>query len=566
MGLNAALSMAKQSMEVFSTGIQVAGQNIANAGTPGYIRENMVLNPSDPYRQGALVTGTGVEISGIQQQIDLFLETRIHSANTEFSAINERDTIYKQLESEIRELSDGDLSTGLNDFLSKLNNVVNQPSSIPDREFVVNEAEKFAAEINSLRQRINDLRQTQSVNVENTVKEANELIDKIVDLNPKISKLEASGLLESDAGALRTERYDALNRLSELIPVRFRERSDGAIDVFTGSDYLILAGTSQKLTVETDTDKGVVVQEVLLSRTNSNISRTGSELKRIIEGRDDILGGFVDQLDTYASNLIYGFNKIHASGEGTAGFESLTSASTALDPSAALNSAQSGIPFQPTHGSFQIKVTNKSTGVTSTATINVDLDGIGADTSLNDLASALNGVANLNSSVSTDGRLNISADSDYEFRFSNDTSGALAAIGINTLFTGSDSSDIGINSVVRDNQQFLAMGQGGGPSDGSNAVALAAFSEQPIESLGGVSLDDYYDKVVSNIAQSSASEGAMSQGAQTFRDSLQNQREQYSGVSIDEETINVMKFQRAFQAAARLVSTVDELYTILLQI
>ncbi len=566
MGLNATLSMAKQSLEIFGTGIQVAGQNISNAGTPGYIREELVLNAADPFRQGALVLGTGVEISGIQQQIDLFLETRIHTANTDFSSISERNSIYKQLESELRELSDGDLSTGLNDFLATINNVVNQPGSIPDREFVVNEAEKFAAEILSLRTRVDGLREVQSINVENLVKEANELIDQITNLNPKISKLEASGLLQSDAGALRTQRYAALNRLSELIPIRYRERTDGAIDVFTGSDYLILAGTSQKLTLQTDTDRGVVVHEVLLSQTNSNISRTGGELKGIIEGRDDILGGFVDQLDTYASNLIFEFNKIHASGEGTAGFEQLTSASRALDTSATLNSAQSGLPFQPTHGSFQIKVTNKTTGQTNTSTINIDLDGIGADTTLNSLSSAIGGVANLSSSISTDGYLSISAASDYTFQFSNDTSGALAAIGINTLFTGSGSTDIGINSVVKQNQQFLATGQGGGPSDGSNAVLLAAFAENPIDSLGNISLDSFYEKVISSVSQASASEAALAEGAQAFRDSLMGQREQFSGVSIDEETINVLTFQRAFQSAARLVSTIDELFTILLNI
>ncbi|WP_299462712.1 flagellar hook-associated protein FlgK [uncultured Gimesia sp.] len=558
--------MAKQSLEIFGTGIQVAGQNISNAGTPGYIREELVLNAADPFRQGALVLGTGVEISGIQQQIDLFLETRIHTANTDFSSIDERNSIYKQLESELRELSDGDLSTGLNEFLATINNVVNQPGSIPDREFVVNEAEKFAAEILSLRTRVDGLREVQSINVENLVKEANELIDQITNLNPKISKLEASGLLQSDAGALRTQRYTALNRLSELIPIRYRERTDGAIDVFTGSDYLILAGTSQKLTLQTGTDRGVVVHEVLLSRTNSNISRTGGELKGIIEGRDDILGGFVDQLDTYASNLIFEFNKIHASGEGTAGFEQLTSASRALDTSATLNSTQSGLPFQPTHGSFQIKVTNKTTGQTNTSTINIDLDGIGADTTLISLSSAIGGVANLSSSVSTDGYLSISAAADYTFQFSNDTSGALAAVGINTLFTGSDSTDIGINSVVKQNQQFLATGQGGGPSDGSNAVLLAAFAENPIDSLGNISLDSFYEKVVSSVSQASASEAALAEGAQAFRDSLMGQREQFSGVSIDEETINVLTFQRAFQSAARLVSTIDELFTILLNI
>ncbi len=566
MGLNATLAMAKQSLEIFGTGIQVAGQNISNAGTPGYIREELVLNAADPFRQGALVLGTGAQISGIQQQIDLFLETRIHSANTEYSSIQERNLIYKQLESELRELSGGDLSTGLNDFLATINNVVNQPNSIPNRDFVINEAEKFATEISSLRLRVNELREVQSVNVENLVKEANELIDTIVDLNPKISRLEASGLLQSDAGGLRTQRYTALNRLSELVPVRYRERNDGAIDVFTGSDFLVLAGTSQKLTLQTDTDRGVVVHEVLLSQTNSTISRTGGELKGIVEGRDDILGGFVDELDTYTSNLIFEFNKIHASGQGTAGFEQLTSASRALDPTVTLNSTQSGLPFQATHGSFQIKVTNKTTGLTNTSTINVDLDGIGADTTLNSLSAAIGGVANLSSTVTTDGHLTINASSDFEFQFANDTSGALATIGINTLFMGSNSNDIQINSVIKQNQQFLATGQGGGPSDGSNAVLLAAFAENPIGALGGINLDGYYEKIVGNVAQSSASEAALSEGAQAFRESLFGQREQFSGVSIDEETINVLKFQRAFQSAARLVSTVDELFTILLNI
>ena len=129
----------------------------------------------------------------------------------------------------------------------------------------------------------------------------------------------------------------------------------------------------------------------------------------------------------------------------------------------------------------------------------------------------------------------------------------------------------GILSAYRDNAAVLAGSRGGSielhnhPGIRST-VALAAFSQQPIESLGGITLDEYYDKVVSSIAQSSASEGALAEGAQTFRDSLKNQREQFSGVSIDEETINVMKFQRAFQSAARLVSTIDELFTILLQI
>ena len=101
MGLNSALSTATRSLQVFSAGIEVAGQNIANAGTPGYIREELILDPNQPYARGRLVFGTGVLATGIQQQIDVFLETRIHTANSDASAAGARDSIYRQLQSEI---------------------------------------------------------------------------------------------------------------------------------------------------------------------------------------------------------------------------------------------------------------------------------------------------------------------------------------------------------------------------------------------------------------------------------------------------------------------------------
>ena len=85
MGLTAALAMASRSLQVFSTGIEVSGQNIANAGTPGYIREEILLVPNAPFQSGNLIFGTGVTVAGIQQQIDVFLESRLHTANSEVS-------------------------------------------------------------------------------------------------------------------------------------------------------------------------------------------------------------------------------------------------------------------------------------------------------------------------------------------------------------------------------------------------------------------------------------------------------------------------------------------------
>jgi len=565
MGLDAALQIGARSLEIFSTGIQVSGQNVSNANTPGYIREEMRLDPSDPYRKNGLVFGTGVEIGGIRQSIDLFLEKRLHNANSDYEAADARRLLFEQLQIEINELGSNDLSTQINDFLSAVNEVNNQPESPALRSLVAVQGETLANEIVMLRDRINSLRQSQSVKVESLVVEANGLIDEIARLNPQISKMEASGLLQSDAGSLRSQRYAALNRLSEIIPVRFSEREDGAIDLYTGTDYLVLTGSTQHLQMNQYGDRDVVIHDIVLSRTDSKLGySTGvsGELLGVIQGRDEVLGGYIDELDQMTSTMIYEFNKIHSSGEGLAGFSEVSALEGVSDPNAVLNAA--GLSFNPEHGSFDLKVQNKLTGITETTNISIDLDGIGTDSTLESVRAAIDAVDNITATITPDGRLEIQTSEEYEFRFSNDSSGFLASVGINTFFTGNDSSNIGMNDIVKNDARFFASGQGAGPGDNRNTIQLATIFDQAFDDLNGQSLNSFYDTTITNLAQEGAAAAALAEGTMAFRDGLANQREQFSGVSLDEEAIKIMNFQHAYQAAARIISTVDELYSILL--
>lgn len=567
MGLNAALQVGARSLEIFSTGIQVAGQNVSNANTPGYIRENLLLDPSDPYRQGALILGTGVEIGGIRQSIDLFLEKRLHNANSDYAAAEASSLLYEQLQVEINELGEEDLSTQINDFLAAINEITNQPESSSLRSLVSIEGENLAQEIVMLRDRVNSLRQAQSVKVESLVTEANELIDEIDRLNPQISKMEASGLLQSDAGALRSQRYEALNRLSEIIPIRFAEREDGAVDLYTGNDYLILTGSTQHLQLNGYGDREVVVHDIVLSNTDAVLGQyTGSsgELLGVIEGRDEVLGGFIDELDQLTSTLIFEFNKIHSSGEGLVGFNDVTSTESVNDINSVLNDA--GLFFNPTHGSFNLKVTNSGTGISETTNIAIDLDGIGADSTLESVRAAIDAVDQISATITADGRLEISSADGYDFRFGDDTSGFLASIGINTFFSGTDSSNISINDLVKNDPQLIATGRGGGSGDNSNVVQLATIFDQAFDGLSNQSLSEFYDTTINDIAQEGAAAESLAAGTLAFRDGLANQREQFSGVSLDEEAIKIMNYQHAYQAAARIITAVDELYEILLAI
>jgi flagellar hook-associated protein 1 FlgK len=564
MSLTSALSTASRSLEVFSAGIQVAGNNIANSSTPGYVRENLVLSSAFPSKRGNLIFGNGVSADGIRQQIDRYLEKRIQSSNGDLSGAKAREQIYKQLESTLQTFGDSSLANEFQTLLSRINDLVSQPESGATREIVVRQGEQFAEAVRNLRGRIDDVRSALGVKVNDLVSEANRLIDEVHEINPKITSLESAGLLQSDASGLRNQRLAALSRLSEILPINTVEYSNGQMDVFLGTEHLVLVSSVHHLETVAAADRGTAIANVRVAETLAPLTGSAGELNGTIAGRDQVLGGFIDDLDNYISNTIYEFNKTHASGEGTIGFDSVTGTYTVSDSTVALNNA--GLAFTPGHGSFEVRVVNKATGIATTQTINVNLNGIGTQTTLDGLRTSIDALANVTATLTTDRRLTLTAANGYEIRFGNDTSGALAALGINTFFTGTGSTDIDLNATIKNDTRLFAAGLGGGPGDGRNAQKLAEIIDRPIAALGGKSLDEAYDNIISSLAQSSAAESALTGGYQQYGDSLASQRAQFSGVSLDEELILLMKFQRSYQVSARIVSTINEVFDALIRI
>ena len=564
MGLNAALATSARALEVFATGVQVAGQNIANANTPGYVKEKLILQANFPYRAGQLVYGTGVLAGGIRQQIDHFLESRLRTATSDASGANATNSIYKELEATLNEFTSNDLSTSLDGFLSELNNVANQPEILANKQIAIRQGQQLADTITNLRTKIDRYREGQSTQIQSLVDEANKLIDTVQRLNPQIITTESAGLLSSDAGGLRNQRDAALKRLAEIIPIKVIDRPNTGSDIFYGNEFLLLNSESQHLKTTADTDRGVATVNIQLTTTETQVTGTSGELGGLLTGRDQVLGNFLDDLDQYTGLVIHEFNKLFASGQGKHGFSTVTATNSVSDSTASLN--QAGLAFTPQHGSFEIQIVNKANGQIETTNIPVDLDGIGGDTSLTDLQTLLNGVNHVTASISADGYLTLAAGSGYEIRFNNDTSGTLAALGINTFFTGSNSTNIDVNHRLLDDADLFATGHSSGPSDSSNAVALAQFYDQPLSSLGNESLSDYYDGLVSKLGQDSATQTSLTEGYATYRDAIDNQKTQYSGVSVDEETIAMLDFQHSYQAAARVISTVNDLLEVLLTI
>ena len=137
MTLLSTLQIAKNALFASQAGIQVSANNVANADTPGYIREKLVQAPGPTQRLGRLVTGTGVQVEGIVREVDRFLQERLWSAGSDLANGETQEKIYLSLESVVGELSDSDLSTALTDFFNSLNDVLNQPEDPAVRNLAV---------------------------------------------------------------------------------------------------------------------------------------------------------------------------------------------------------------------------------------------------------------------------------------------------------------------------------------------------------------------------------------------------------------------------------------------
>lgn len=565
MSLFGSIQLANNTLRANQIGLQVTGQNIANANTPGYIREEVVFTPAPTQRVGRLLLGLGVDVTGVVQKIDQYLEQRLRGATSERSSNEVEEQTYAQLESLYGELNDTDLSTALNRFFTSIDEILNAPGDSAPRNMAVLQGTELAGHINRLATRVGQNRADLDQRVQGAANDINTLVEEIRTLNVRIAESEGSDTSASDAVGLRDQRHVALTNLAKLIDIQVYEQESGAVSVFTGGEYLVVDGQLRTVKIEQSTDRGLTVSEIRIAETDSALNLTSGEVAGLVKSRDDVLGNFLDTLDNFANTLVFEFNRLYSSGQGLNGFRDVRSESGVDSTTAALDAA--GLPFTPVNGGFQVQVYNKATNTTQTNDITVDLNGLDNDTTLTDLMNQLNAVSGISATIDSENRLNISSDSvDQTFAFANDTSGILTALGINTFFSGDDARSIGINSYVADDALKFATSNQGVGENTSLGEELAAFLARPLDSLDGLTMTGLYDRMTAEITQASTVARSIAEGSRVFEDQLKGQSLAVSGVSIDEEVVKMLRYQRSFQASAKYISALHELLQILVNL
>jgi len=565
MSLLGSLQIAKNSLFANQVGLQVTGNNISNANTPGYIRQRAVLTPAPTQLVGGLPLGLGVRVDGIVQQADRFLADRLRGANSDLAGSEAEEQTYVQLEALIGELTDTDLSTSFSNFFNSINDILNQPEDLAVRNLAVLQGETVTQDLKRLDDRVRQLRGNVNDEITSSAADINRLLKEIAELNVNIVQTEGGTATASEAVGLRDQRELALTELAKIVNIRASEQPDGSVTVFAGGDFLVFQGEYRAVNVAFESDRGLSQGTINLEATDAPLAASSGRLAGLYSARDEILGGFLDGLDDLSRTLIFEFNKLHSSGQGLTGLTDVRSDFAVGDNDDALD--QTSLPFTPVNGSFQVQVFNTRTELTETSDVFVRLNGLEDDTTLTDLVSNLDTIDGISAVITPDRRLSITSDSpNIQFGFANDTSGVLAALGVNTFFAGTGTRDLGITDLVRDDPSKVAASQGGIGHDTENALRLATFGETPLDSQDGDTLSQQYEAIVAGVTQSSSVTKAVSEGFRVFQRTLEGQQLGLSGVSIDEEAVNMLGYQRAYQASARMIATLSDLLNTLINL
>jgi flagellar hook-associated protein 1 FlgK len=467
-----------------------------------------------------------------------------------------------QVETVFNALGSNSLDTQLSTFTSDWSSLANDPTSVGQRQVVIQDGQSLAQQFNSLNSQLQTIQSNLGSQLTALTTNVNQLAQQIGSLNQQIATSQGAG---GSNNQLLDQRDAAVQQLSQLVNVQTVNQGNGTVNVYIGSEPLVLGTSADSLTVQQSQVNGQPNYSLQFASNNGSVQATSGQLGATVAAQTQI-NTVQQQLNSLAGGLIFGLNSVYSSGQGLTGYSTVTGTNQVLSQTAALNSAAAGLSSQPVNGSFVVTTTNSQTGLSSSTLVPVNLTGQPTDTTLTSLTASLNAIPNISATVQG-GKLTIaSTDPNVTVTFSQDSSHALAALGINTFFQGSNASTIAVNSQVAANPNLLAAAQNGDPGDNSNALAIANVPSTTQTSLGNQSWTNAYGSMISGIATTGATANGNATSTQDIVQALQTQQQNVSGVSLDQETVNMLQQQRSYQGAAMFISTVNQMMQSLLNV
>ena len=522
--------------------IATTGHNIANVNTEGYSRQEVLLGTRSPEKVGQVEIGTGVEVSNIRRAHDSFLMRDVQTR----SGSNGYFQLYAETAQSVDSLL-ADPSTGIapamNQFFAAMEAVAANPSSAPERQVMLSEAEKLAQRFNYVDSRLSEFAGGLNTRMANMTDDINALALDIAQLNESVVSLSSGS--RGMPNDLLDRRDQAITDLSKLVSVQTTKQDDGSINVSIGRGQRLVIGNSAEqlrmvLPAAQDGPSRLYLSVPSGAESEVTSKLTGGELGGALDAGARLVNRARREVGLLALGITETFNRQHSQGsdlngdQGEAFFQNLEAAVTGSRDNSGLIAVTANVTqeqnlngdgYSLRYEEAGIRLTNLSSGDSQIVEAGVlELPGL----SIN-VPEQANGV-------------------DGDIFFIEPTLGAASSMSI----------------VLTDPSKIAAANQGSAVGDNRNMLSLIQLRDAKTLKEGSQSYTSLYGSTLSSIAVETRSAISNAETEQSLLRSAEDRLEGLRGVNLDEEATNLIRYQQAYQAAAQVISVANDIFDTLL--
>lgn len=511
------LETAKRGMFTQQSALHTTGNNIANANTDGYTRQRVNFQATEAYPSLGLnrpqipgQIGTGVEAGSVQRIRESYLDIQYRAENNKLGYWESRANALEKMEEIMNEPSDTGLSKTIDQFWQSLQDLALDPTNAGARSVVKERGVAVAETFNYLSTSLKSVQGDLQNELDVSVKEINSIANQLNNINKQIASIEPNGYLPND---LYDERDVLLDKLSTLanIKVNYQKSGGNTLDIAEGSATVeILDDRGNVLgTLLSAKEQRVNEFKVSYSNTNELVETVSIGSKKIDVQDFNSMGKISSLIDSYGSTYESG-GETFVEGLYPEMLDKLDT--MAYSFARELNEVH--------RNGWNLSDFNENNEPTSQSSVNFFSFGQKAD-----------------------GSDNLLRDDAYK--------------GAASLMQISSKIEESTDNIAAAYQKVGATAQIG---DGSNAINLAEVKNKTF-SIGGkkTTLQNYYESLIGGMAVNAQEAEKLTNNSTALKESVDQRRQSVSAVSLDEEMTNMIQFQHAYNASAKMITLQDEI-------
>lgn len=539
------LSIGKSALNAAQVGLTVTGHNIANVNTPGYSRQTVVQAAAQAQSYGFGFIGQGAEVSSVSRIYNEILVGQVVSSQSTSAGVDTYSTQLSTIDNMLSDASAG-INPALNDFFSGVQDLSASPSDIPTRQSMLSNAQSLVNRLQSTSNRMNEIRDGINTQLSSSTGLVNVYARQIASLNDTIEKTVSAG--GDQPNDLLDQRDQIVLELSKLVKTTVVPQGQGSYNIYVGNGLPLVVGASTMSLTATGSPTDPTRLEVAYQSNGKTTvlsanSLPGGTIGGLLQFRAESLDPAQNQIGQIAVVLASDFNAQHKLGidlNGNAGGDLFNipapvvntnsnntgnaTVSSVISDAHAITSSDYRLKFDGTNYTITRLSDNK---ILSNAGLPQTLDGMDFDIS----------------------------------------SGAMAA-GDEFIIRPTHNAATTLSLAITDPRK-LAMGATTAPGDNSNGLLLASLqSQSTINSSNGAgtSYSAAFSQLVNSVGNKTRELKVTAAAEAQVLEQNTAAVQSLSGVNLDEEATNLIRYQQAYQAAGKMMQIASQLFDTLLQL